>query len=227
MPNTRTIRQLDRLPEGTKVRLPPHPAMPDVEATIARIGECSVTVEVLGGVRDVEFENPDGSTRRFSAERKKRTTWSPATMVEVISLPGEASADPQPVEELDMSKKSSTKKTKTAATTKTPKAPKGTKPPKAPKAPKAPKEKKPKKVSALDAAAQVLAKKGLPMNCKDLVEAMEASGLWKSPGGKTPHATLYSAIIREIKDKGKDSRFKKTDAGTFEATSKASESTAA
>ena len=46
-------------------------------------------------------------------------------------------------------------------------------------------------------------------------EAMAAKGYWTSPGGKTPHATLYSAMSREIKGKGKDSRFKKTDRGLF------------
>lgn len=39
--------------------------------------------------------------------------------------------------------------------------------------------------------------------------------LWKSPGGKTPHATLYAAIITEINNKGKDARFKKTGPGRF------------
>ena len=36
------------------------------------------------------------------------------------------------------------------------------------------------------------------MNCKAMVEAMQAKGLWNSPGGKTPEATLYASIIREI-----------------------------
>lgn len=76
---------------------------------------------------------------------------------------------------------------------------------------------KPKKLSALDAAAQLLAGSGEPMGCKALVEAMAAKGLWTSPGGKTPHATLYSAILREIATKGKDARFKKTDRGQFAA----------
>ena len=48
-----------------------------------------------------------------------------------------------------------------------------------------------------------------------MVEAMAAKGYWKSPGGKTPHATLYSAILREINEKGKESRFKKTERGKF------------
>ncbi|MBI1914415.1 MAG: winged helix-turn-helix domain-containing protein, partial [Planctomycetes bacterium] len=79
------------------------------------------------------------------------------------------------------------------------------------------KEQKAKKVSALDAAAQVLATATEPMTCKALVEVMAEKGLWKSPGGKTPHATLYAAITREIQVKGKDSRFKKAERGKFAA----------
>ena len=71
------------------------------------------------------------------------------------------------------------------------------------------------KVSALGAAAVVLKSAKEPMNCKELIAAMAAKKLWTSPGGKTPHATLYSAIIREIATKGKDSRFKKADKGKF------------
>ena len=36
------------------------------------------------------------------------------------------------------------------------------------------------------------------MNCKAMVEAMQAKGLWTSPGGKTPEATLYASILRDI-----------------------------
>ena len=85
---------------------------------------------------------------------------------------------------------------------------------KAAKAKKPPKE---KKLSAIDAAAQVLAGSKEAMNCKELVEAMAAKSLWTSPGGKTPHATLYSAIIREIALKGKESRFVKSERGRFAA----------
>ena len=74
---------------------------------------------------------------------------------------------------------------------------------------------KPKKLSALNAAAKVLADAKEPMACKELIEAMEKKGLWTSPGGKTPHATLYSAILREINAKGKEARFKKIDRGHF------------
>jgi hypothetical protein len=72
-----------------------------------------------------------------------------------------------------------------------------------------------KKLSALDAAAKVLAESSEPLNTKQMVDAMAAKGYWTSPGGKTPHATLYSAILREITTKGTESRFKKTERGHF------------
>lgn len=79
----------------------------------------------------------------------------------------------------------------------------------------APKRAKLKRVSALDAAAQVLAKATKPMRAKELIAEMSAKGLWKSPGGKTPEATLYAAIIREIAAKGDKARFKKHERGVF------------
>ena len=82
---------------------------------------------------------------------------------------------------------------------------------------KVPKEPKDKKLSAIDAAAQVLASSKEPLNAKELIEAMAAKGLWTSPGGKTPHATLDSAIIREIALKSKEARFVKTERGKFAA----------
>jgi hypothetical protein len=85
------------------------------------------------------------------------------------------------------------------------------------KAPKPAKETKPKRVSALDAAAQVLAASEVPMRAKEMIAAMEAKGLWKSPGGKTPEATLYAAIIREIAAKGTAARFNKHERGVFVA----------
>ncbi len=81
--------------------------------------------------------------------------------------------------------------------------------------PKAANEAKPKRVSAIDAAAQVLHKSGEPMNARDLIAAMTKQGLWTSPNGKTPHATLYAAMLREISAKGAKARFKKVDRGLF------------
>jgi hypothetical protein len=70
------------------------------------------------------------------------------------------------------------------------------------------------KLSCLDAAAKVLGESKAPMNTKEMIEAMAAKKYWTSPGGQTPAATLYSAILREL-GKGKDSRFKKTERGKF------------
>ena len=85
---------------------------------------------------------------------------------------------------------------------------------KATKAKKAPKEPKVKKTSGLDAAALVLKDKGEPMTCKDIVETMLAKGMWQT-GGKTPAATIYSAMLREIDGKPGESRFAKTGRGLF------------
>ena len=76
-------------------------------------------------------------------------------------------------------------------------------------------DKKPKRVSALDAAAQVLANAGKPMRAQEIIAAMAEQGLWKSPAGKTPQATLYAAMHRESQAKGAASRFKKVDRGQF------------
>ena len=82
-------------------------------------------------------------------------------------------------------------------------------------------EAKAKKISAIDAAAKVLADAGQPMNTKEMIEAMATKGLWNSPKGKTPHATLYAAILRELKVKKADARFKKVERGKFAATGRA------
>ena len=89
----------------------------------------------------------------------------------------------------------------------------------APKA-KPAKPAKAKRISALDAAAKVLAESDRPLRALDMIDVMHAKGLWTSPGGKTPEATLYAAIIREISAKGKDARFKKVDRGMFQSTGK-------
>ena len=71
------------------------------------------------------------------------------------------------------------------------------------------------KLSAIDAAAKVLSEANEPLNAKQMIEAMATKGLWTSPGGATPWATLYSAILREIQVKGAESRFTKTERGKF------------
>ena len=48
-----------------------------------------------------------------------------------------------------------------------------------------------------------------------MIGTMAIKGYWSSPGGKTPDATLCSAILREIKVKGDQSRFVKVGPGRF------------
>ena len=78
--------------------------------------------------------------------------------------------------------------------------------------------KRSKKMSALDAAARVLQETREPMSCPQLIEAMATKGYWKSPGGKTPEATLYAALRREITTKKGQSRFEKCAPGRFRST---------
>jgi hypothetical protein len=82
---------------------------------------------------------------------------------------------------------------------------------------KAAPERTTKKMSAIDAAAKVLGEAGAAMNCQEMIKAMAEKGYWTSPGGKTPHATLYSAILRELQNKGNAARFQKTERGKFTA----------
>ena len=74
---------------------------------------------------------------------------------------------------------------------------------------------KPKRLSALDAAAQVLRKAAKPMTSKALIGAMAEQKLRTSPKGKTPHATLNAAMLREIGSKAGKARFKKVGRGLF------------
>ena len=72
-----------------------------------------------------------------------------------------------------------------------------------------------KGLSLLNAAAAVLERSEAPMAVKGMIEEAKAQGLWTPRGGKTPEQTLYSAIIREIRDKGSESRFRKDGRGLF------------
>ena len=75
---------------------------------------------------------------------------------------------------------------------------------------------RPPRVTALDAAARVLQASGQAMRATEMIAAMAEQGLWTSPKGKTPHATLYAAILREINAKGREARFRKSERGKFE-----------
>ena len=71
------------------------------------------------------------------------------------------------------------------------------------------------KLSALEAAVLLLGETGQAMNCQEMIAAIAAKGYWMSPGGKTPSATLYTSILKELTTKGKASRFVKVDRGHF------------
>jgi len=60
--------------------------------------------------------------------------------------------------------------------------------------------------SLLDATAMILREKHKPMSTREIVEAVVAQRLW-TPSGKTPWLTLHSALTRDIKSKGRHSRF--------------------
>ena len=76
-----------------------------------------------------------------------------------------------------------------------------------------------KGIGLLSAAAAVLERSDAPMSVKAMIEAAKSEGLWSPGSGKTPEQTLYSAIIREIKDKGDASRFRKAGRGLFASVS--------
>ena len=173
--------------------------MPEVTGVLVSATECRAIVRLDRPVRDVEFVDQEGQTRRFVSRGAHVTSWSPATLVEPVGF-----EDLLNEEEHDMATKTKAKKTEIKA--------------KAPKAAKPAKAKRDGKLSCIDAAAKVLAEKKEPMTTKAMIEAMAAKGYWSSPNGQTPAATLYSAILREINVKGKEARFKKTERGHFAAT---------
>jgi hypothetical protein len=80
----------------------------------------------------------------------------------------------------------------------------------------APQKHEAKSGGVLDAAAQVLADAPEKrLHVKELTKKMLASGLWATRG-TTPDATVYSAIITDIKKRGVDeTRFQRVGPGVF------------
>ena len=196
---------LNQLAPGTRF----HVRDLGITGTLLMVNECRARVRIDQPQQDVELTDAAGATRTLRASRNIETSWAPTVLVEAVFI------DPQHQGDTTMSKKTTTKKTAAPKATKAAKAAPKKATPK--KATKAPAKKREGKMSALDAAAKVLADSKEPLNTKAMIEQMAAKKLWTSPGGKTPHATLYSAILREINTKGKDARFKKTERGKFAA----------
>lgn len=79
------------------------------------------------------------------------------------------------------------------------------------------KGKKREGMSSLDAAYRVLKESKKPLGRHDLIAKMAEKGYWQSPGGKTPQNTIAAQIYVEIKKKGKEARFKRSERGLFTA----------
>jgi hypothetical protein len=197
---------------GKEVSTARKAAMKEIGARIDRLekGEAyahdgkKVKVSIPLKEAPVDETAPAGGDGAANAQRQDHEVPSPKEVANNAML--EAHADEQRAKE--------TGKKKGAKAAKPPAAKK----PAAEKGGRDTLARKPKRMGVLDAAAQVLASSKEPMRAKDMVKAIEAKGLWKSPGGKTPEATLYAAIIREIAAKGNKARFKKHDKGVFVAT---------
>ncbi|MFW5828621.1 MAG: winged helix-turn-helix domain-containing protein [Planctomycetota bacterium] len=70
------------------------------------------------------------------------------------------------------------------------------------------------KTSLLEAAIAVMQQHDEAVGTKQIIGEVIDGGLWTTTG-RTPEATLYSALIREIRQKGEASRFRKTGRGRF------------
>ena len=75
------------------------------------------------------------------------------------------------------------------------------------------------RMTCLDAAHAVLVRINRPLRVRELIEQMADRDLWQSPAGATPESTVTSAIIREMKKRGSESRFQRVDRGFYAASS--------
>jgi len=190
-------RPLNQLPPGTRFLQPEL----DITGTLLMVNECRARVRIDQPQQLVEFIGPNGSTRTFRASRNHETSWAPTVLVEALSFERLLERDTTMATKKTTKKAPAKKATKTAtkaATKTTTRAAKSD-----------------GKLSQLDAAVKVLCEAGTPMTTKAMIEAMATKGYWTSPGGATPWATLYSALIREIANKGTEARFTKTERGHF------------
>lgn len=74
-----------------------------------------------------------------------------------------------------------------------------------------------RKPALLDFAVRVLRDSSEPLGTKEMVAKILGAGWWNTKG-RTPEATLYSAIIREIGSRDGKTRFVKIGRGRFTLT---------
>ena len=72
-------------------------------------------------------------------------------------------------------------------------------------------------ISAINAAHRVLVEIGTPLNVRQIAEAAIERGYCPNLKGKTPQATISSALQRDITRKGSASRFYKAGKGQYAA----------
>ena len=75
-----------------------------------------------------------------------------------------------------------------------------------------------RQMSLMEAAIQVMRSVKQPMKAKDIYEHVAKKGLWSSPAGKTPVATLAAAIARDVASE--KPRWRRTGPGLFTLTRK-------
>lgn len=127
-----------------------------------------------------------------------------STHAPVKTIPEPRGQSPRnPKEDRAMSKKKGEKKAK-ALKARTEKAAPGAKP----------RTRDDGTMSGLDAAAKILKEAPEGLGTQEITARAMEAGFWK-PKGKTPAATLASALIREVARKGEASRFRKTAPGKF------------
>lgn len=85
------ITNLQNMKPGTRFRV--H-EMPGLIGVLDDCNECSAKVRMTSGPVDVEIAEPDGNVRRFTANRSRTTTWSPATVVETLTDDAAATSPP-------------------------------------------------------------------------------------------------------------------------------------
>ena len=174
-------------------------------------------VKVSGNIAEVRItgENPHGGwdgvnvatnrkVRIKSAQRLRGPAKRPAKRKKIVSLTEYEAASRAKAPAVATSAKGPEKKRKATR-----------RQGKAPKADTSERRATSGKLSGLDAAAKILAEAKEPLNTKDMVERMLAKGYWQTTG-KTPAATIYAAIIREVSAKGDKARFRKVSRGKFE-----------
>ena len=71
-------------------------------------------------------------------------------------------------------------------------------------------------VSLMNAAIAVAKAAKGPMKCREMFEQITKKGLWASPEGKTPVATLGAKILCDARSE--KPRWRKVDRGTWELT---------